>query len=257
MAGGGIAGGIPSHKLVNTAIFGTPRVWEILMIPGVATIFGWILAFWAGALNTVSTLAVFFERTSHVSGRINDIGMNGVLQPEDALLVLLIWVGFCFGSYLAGLVLDRIGITRSLLVIAAGILFGGFLVWRGFYVQDGDYYTVPRYIIAFYLPVTMGFQNAVTTLLPIGRSTHWTGDSTDLGIAFAKKNYRYAIHNTLKIWGFICGAALVGYIMGMLEVPPMETLVLITVLYVITVMVLSLSNRIYVDRKKSAQSSGM
>jgi uncharacterized membrane protein YoaK (UPF0700 family) len=229
--------------------------WEMLSRPALSTLVGWMLSFWAGSVNTTTTLAVFFERAAHVSGRLNDVGMNAFLDPAVVLLVLVIWIGFCFGSFLAGTLLDRIGLTRSLLLVAGGIGIAAFLVWRGIYVECGDEYVLVRYAIAFYLPVTMGYQNAVTTLLPIGRSTHWTGDSTDLGIAVAKKNYPYAIHNLTKIFGFICGAAVTGYLMGIAKLPALHMLILITMGYIITTIVLSLVNRIYVNQIH-ARSSG-
>jgi hypothetical protein len=75
------------------------------------------------ALNTVTTLAIFFERSSHVSGRLSDVGMNAVLLPIDALLVFLIWITFVFGAFLAEKLLDRIGFTHSLLLIDVGVSF--------------------------------------------------------------------------------------------------------------------------------------
>jgi MFS family permease len=222
--------------------------WEILSRPVISILVGGILSFWAGSINTTTTLAVFFERASHVSGRLNDVGMNAVLEPAHGLLVLVIWIGFSFGGFLAGMLLDRIGLTRSLLLIAGSIGIATFLVYGGVYVVNDGEYPLARYLIAFYLPITMGYQNAITTLLPIGRSTHWTGDSTDLGIAVAKRNYLFAFRNLFKIFGFICGAAIMGYLIGLAGLSPLHGLVLITTGYFFTAIVLSLANRIFVNR---------
>lgn len=222
--------------------------WEMLNISarnmiGVNTMVGWTLAFWAGATNTVTTLAILFERSSHISGRLNDVGMNAVLLPIDALLVLIIWASFVFGGFLAGKFLDRIGLTRSLLLVAGGISVGVLLVWRGFYVT-GDYYTVGRMIIAIVLPVSMGFQNGLTSLLPrIGRSTHWTGNSTDIGVALAKGNYSLAAHNTIKISGFICGCATLGYLIGIRGIPALHGLIIVAAGFFLTTILLCWMNR--------------
>ncbi|MBT9160625.1 MAG: hypothetical protein AAGB97_09785 [Dehalococcoidia bacterium] len=59
--------------------------WAMLSRPGIHTLVGWILSFWAGAIDTVTTLAILFERSSHVSGRLNDVGMV-TIQPACMLL---------------------------------------------------------------------------------------------------------------------------------------------------------------------------
>lgn len=219
--------------------------WAMLSRPGIHTLVGWMLAFWAGAINTVTTLAILFERSSHISGRLNDVGMNAVLKPIDALLVLVIWISFVFGAYLAGLLLGRIGFTRSLLLVAGGIGVGALFVWRGFYAPTPDDYGYGRMVIAFILPVVMGFQNSLTSMLPrIGRSTHWTGNSTDIGIALAKGNFPLAAHNTTKIFGFICGSAAFGYLIGIRGIPAVYGLIVVATGFFLTTIFLFWMNRI-------------
>ncbi|MBT9160861.1 MAG: hypothetical protein DDT26_02157 [Dehalococcoidia bacterium] len=93
--------------------------------------------------------------------------------------------------------------------------------------------------IAIILPIVMGFQNSLTSMVPrIGRSTHWTGDSTDIGIALAKGNFPLAAHNTAKIFGFICGAATFGYIIGILNVPALYGLILVATGFFLTTILL-------------------
>jgi hypothetical protein len=232
-------------------IKGSEKVWEMFSRPGINHLVGGILAFWAGTVNTTTTLTIYFERSSHISGRLNDVGMNAVLHPIDALLVFLIWITFVFGGFLAGKVLDRIGFTWSLLVVAWGVGVGGLLVWGGFYVLEEGIYTLERMIIASFLPTLMGFQNAITTMVPIGRSTHWTGDSTDIGIALAQGNRLRAIHNTIKIFGFICGAAVCAYLLGVRgDIPPEYVLFAIAIGYSITTLILWWMNRRFVTGSK-------
>jgi len=217
--------------------------WEMISLPGLNTMTGCVLAFWAGATNTVTTLAILFERSSHMSGRLTDAGMNAILNPIDALLVLTIWMSFVFGSFLAGLMLDRIGFTRSLLLVATGLGVGGLLVWKG-YLVTGDYYTYGRFVIAIILPLSMGFQNSLTSLLPrIGRSTHWTGNSTDIGIALARGNYSLAFHNLAKIFSFCLGCALLAFLIGIRGVPAIYGLLLVAIGFFLTTITLCCLNR--------------
>lgn len=184
-------------------------------------------------------------------GRVNDIGMNAVLHPIDALLVFLIWITFVFGGFLAAKVLHRLGFTWSLFVAACGIGVGGLLVWGGFYVVEEGTYTLERMIIASFLPILMGFQNGVTTMVPIGRSTHWTGDSTDLGISLAQENRLRVIHNTIKIFGFVCGAAVCAYPLGVRKDIPVEyVLFAIAIGYSITTIILWWINRRFATGSK-------
>jgi len=196
------------------------RGWEMLSHPRMKVLVGIIFAFWAGAVNCVTTLTILFERSSHVSGRLNDVGMNLILFPIDALLVFTIWIGFVFGAFLAGKLLDRIGLTPSLLLVAGMLLIAALLVRHGFYAENPDSYDFGRMVIAFILPLAMGYQNSLTSQLPIGRTTHWTGDSTDVGTALAKGNYFLAFYNTVKITGFIIGAAVVAYVIAVANLLP-------------------------------------
>jgi uncharacterized membrane protein YoaK (UPF0700 family) len=181
--------------------------------------------------------------------------MNAVLFPIDALLVFLIWVSFVVGAFLAGKLLDRIGITCSLLLVAGGIGLGALFVWRGFFAISPDDYGLGRMVIASILPATMGFQNSLTTMMPIGRSTHWTGDSTDLGIALAKRNFPRAIHNSIKIFGFICGAAAWGYLIGIRNFPGLYGLILSAAGIIVTTIILHYVNRA-LSKSPEVASSG-
>jgi len=211
---------------------------------GMNTVIGMLYSYWAGAINTIATLTILFERASHVSGRINDIGMNLVLEPIDALLVCLIWLGFCFGGFIAGKLMDRIGYTKSMLVVALTLFIGGFIVRGGAYAVDEDDYRLGRMIFAFYMPITMGIQNGITTMTPhIGRTTHWTGDSTDLGLAYARGDSAYATHNVLKILAFIAGAATFGFIVRMVEIPGEYSIYIMATGFLITTIILHLINQ--------------
>lgn len=225
------------------------RGWPMLSRPYLHTLAGAILAFWAGTINTITTLTIMFERSSHISGRLNDVGMNLVLEPIDSLLVFTIWISFVFGGYLAGLALDNMGFTRSLFLIAPPIGLTALLVSRGIYAPYEYDYGLGRMIIATILPIAMGYQNGLTSQLPrIGRSTHWTGNSTDIGVALARGNFTLAAHNTTKIFWFCAGCALMGYIIGIQNTSPAYGLVVVAIGYFVSSVFLH-----YVDRVVSKQ----
>lgn len=194
--------------------------WQMLAHNPIRVTIASILSFWAGNLNGMTTVSVLFERSSHVSGRIANIGIFIVNRPEAILLVANIWLSFVAGSFLAVIMLKRSGLTRSLLLVSVGVSIGALAVWQGAYAQDAGDIGLGRQLIAFILPLTMGFQNSITSQLPLGRTTHWTGDSTDLGIALAKSNYSHAIFVISKIFSFIAGAALGAYLILMSGLAP-------------------------------------
>ena len=218
--------------------------WAMLSNPSMRALVGWVLGFWSGSINTITLLAVLYEASVHMSGRVRAIGMNAILYPPHALLALVIVTSFTLGGFLAGKCLDRIGFTRSLLFVVGGIGLGALFVWMGFYATSRDDYGLGRMIMAFILPAVLGFQNGLTSMLPqIGRTTHWTGDLTDMGIALAKGNFVLASHNAIKIFGFLCGTAVFGYIMAIRHVPAVQGLVMVVVGYFITVVIFHRMNQ--------------
>ncbi len=179
--------------------------WEMLSSPWITVLVGVAITFWTGALNGVTTLTILFGRAVHVTGTITDIGIHALLLPINALLLTIMWISYVLGGILGGKLLDRIGFTTSLLLIAGMIAIGALLVWGGFYAESPEDYGFGRMVIAFVLPFAMGFQNAVTSSTPIGRTTHFTGPSTDMSLALAKGNYHLASRLFLKILGFTLG----------------------------------------------------
>ena len=198
----------------------TDNKWYMLESHRTNTIMASVLSFWAGNVNGLTTISVFFERSSHVSGRIADIGINLVFMPIDALFVTVIWLSFVMGSYFAGVLLDRIGLTRSLVLQSICILLAAIAAGMGIPadVPEGDW--PGRILMAFILPFSMGFQNSLTSQLPLDRTTHWTGLSTDLGIALAKGSYSKAVSICVRIFAFIIGAAVMSYLIGVINMPP-------------------------------------
>jgi len=178
------------------------------------------LAFLAGSFNSLSSISILFERSTHVSGRIADIGIDLVLMPIGAFFMVTIWVSFVLGSYLAGVLLPKIGLTKSLIIQSLYIFMAALMVASGVAAQDSSDFGLGKAILAFVLPLAMGFQNSLTTQLPLERTTHWTGASTDLGIALSQKSYPLATFIIIKILAFIFGAALMAFLIGILKIEP-------------------------------------
>lgn len=177
-----------------------------------------VLSFWAGTFNGLSSIAILFERSTHVSGRIADIGIDIVLMPISAIFMLVIWISFVLGSYFAGLLLPKLGLTKSLILQSIYIFIAAIIVATGLTADSATDLGVGKAIMAFILPLAMGFQNSVTTQLPLERTTHWTGASTDLGIALSQRSYPVAIFICIKIFSFIIGAALSAYLLGIIGI---------------------------------------
>jgi len=198
----------------------TSNSWKILEYHISNTIIASILSFIAGNVNSLSTISILFERSTHVSGRIADIGIDLVFLPIGALFMTIIWISFVLGSYLAGLLMSKIGLTRSLILQSAFLFLSAIIVALGVSAGEVSDYGYGKAVMAFMLPLTMGFQNSLTSQLPLERTTHWTGASTDLGIALAKGNYSFVVFTTAKIFAFILGAAIMAILVGMLKMPP-------------------------------------
>lgn len=194
--------------------------WSILESYWHNTAIAAVLSFWAGNFNSLSSIAILFERSTHVSGRIADIGIDLVLMPIGAFFMAAIWISFVLGSYLAGLLLPKLGLTRSLILQSIYIFIAALVVAAGVSADAVSDYGISKAIMAFILPFAMGFQNSVTTQLPLERTTHWTGASTDLGIALSKGSYQFAVFICIKIFSFIIGAAFMAYLIGVAGIAP-------------------------------------
>jgi len=202
--------------------------WSILESYWHNTAMAAVLSFWAGNFNSLSSIAILFERSTHVSGRIADIGIDLVLMPIGAFFMATIWISFVLGSYLAGLLLPKLGLTRSLILQSIYVFIAALVVAAGVSADAASDYGISKAIMAFILPLAMGFQNSVTTQLPLERTTHWTGASTDLGIALSKGSYPLAIFICIKIFSFILGAAFMAYLIGVVNIAPYSGLLFIS-----------------------------
>lgn len=156
----------------------------------------WV-AILAGFINTTTTLSILFERSAHMSGRANDLG-KGLIAPfivtdgtkknmlyEEALIILVITVAFVCGSYLGAKALKKLGFGKSIIVVGLPLALASLSVLVGVSAGTEGNFCYARVLWACLLAFPMGMQNAITSLTPIGRSTHVTGTLTDLGISIA------------------------------------------------------------------------
>jgi len=219
--------------------------WNILESYWHNTAMAAVLSFWAGNFNSLSSIAILFERSSHVSGRIADIGIDLVLMPIGAFFMVVIWMSFVLGSYLAGLLLPKLGLTRSLLLQSIYVFIAALVVAAGVAADSSSDFGLGKAILAFILPLSMGFQNSVTSQLPLERTTHWTGASTDLGIALSRGSYPLVAFICVKIFSFIIGAAFMAYFIGIVGIAPHNGLFFISVGLILTSVVGDKINKRY------------
>ncbi|MCW3489379.1 DUF1275 family protein [Dethiobacter alkaliphilus] len=213
--------------------------WEILCQSKILCTVGWWLTFWAGAMNALTTSAVLFMRTAHMTGPVTDQAQHLMTNPAMAFLATIIIASFVAGSYYATKALPHLGMTYGLLFPVLPVLLAVGLVLGGFYAS-GPYGTeTGRFLLGVLLPFATGWQNSVTSQGRIGRTTHVTGDLTDLGVALAAGKRSYAVYLLIKYSGFLAGG-IIGYLGG--QVTPALTLVGIAGGYGVTVVIFHFRN---------------
>lgn len=226
--------------------------WQMLENFSANTIVAAILSFWAGGVNGLATLSILFERATHVSGRLADIGIDAILNPINAAFMFLIWVSFVGGSYLGGALLNRIGLTKGLVLQSLLLLAAAIAVRVGFSANSPDDFGIGKAVMAFMLPFAMGFQNSLTTQLPLDRTTHWTGSSTDLGICLSKREFSESLFICIKILSFIVGAAIMAVLVSHNGIDPFLALIIISSGIFLTAVLGDRSNRRYLLHKARA-----
>jgi uncharacterized membrane protein YoaK (UPF0700 family) len=185
--------------------------WEILCTDKTLCTAGWFFMFWPGAINALTTFSVVFLRSAHMTGPASDQAKYLLSDPSLALLTTVIIGSYVFGAFAATKILLRYGFTTAMLGAAVPMLLAVMTINLGLRGADTSVLEAGRVIIAFLLPFSMGWQNSVTSQGKIGRTTHLTGELTDLGIAIARKNRTRVIYLFLKYLGFVAGG-IAGYL---------------------------------------------
>lgn len=151
---------------------------------------GLTLAFVAGAVNAGGYLAVS-QYTSHMTGILSSLSDNLALKRMDLVASgLASWISFVCGAATSAIMINwarrrklHSEFAMSLMLEATLLLLFGFLG------------TNLKLFVGFFVPATvlllcylMGLQNAIITKVSNAeiRTTHMTGNSTDLGIELGK-----------------------------------------------------------------------
>lgn len=154
---------------------------------------GMTLAFVAGAVNAGGFLAVG-QYTSHVTGVLSSIADAFVLdQSRAALAGLASFAAFISGAATSALLINwtrRKGLHSqyaSALMLEAGLLLAFGLLGANL-AAVGRLFVPATVLLLCYL---MGLQNAIITKISDAeiRTTHMTGNATDLGIELGKLIY--------------------------------------------------------------------
>ena len=154
---------------------------------------GLTLAFIAGAVNAGGYLAVS-QYTSHMTGILSSLSDNLALNRLDLVASgLVAWASFLCGAATSAILINWARrrklhseyamslMVEAMLLLGFGLLGANLKLFVGFFVPA----TV---ILLCYL---MGLQNAIITKVSHAeiRTTHMTGNTTDLGIELGKMLY--------------------------------------------------------------------
>ncbi|MDD4413406.1 MAG: DUF1275 family protein [Oscillospiraceae bacterium] len=165
-------------------------------------IVGFILMAIAGWIDTIALYVCLSENSSFLTGRVAKLG-HFIINSEkaNAIEVTTIIVFFIVGACISALLTQKAGLSFGLYFSAGLIVLT--LIW---------FYTTQASTIAYItLPMSMGGQNAATSLTSINRTTHLTGPITDIGTSLAKGNFKQALFWILRVLGFLAGAAAACY----------------------------------------------
>lgn len=189
----------------------------------------WSMAFVAGAVNAGGFLAVG-RYTSHMTGVVSSLADSGAAGDlATALSFLVMMLCFMAGAALSTVLVAygrrhrmRSRYALSLLVEAVFLLLFGYLGAR---LDAKVRFELPE--ATALLCFLMGMHNAVTTNISgaVVRTTHMTGNVTDLGIELAKLFYRNsrklegapiirADRGRLKLVGLLLAAFILGGLAG-------------------------------------------
>ncbi|MBS3950113.1 MAG: DUF1275 domain-containing protein [Peptococcaceae bacterium] len=225
--------------------------WSVLQNPTALRVTAGALTFLAGIINGLASVALVFARVSHMSGRIIDQAQYLLIYPIHALFVSTLIFSFFAGTILGSIALQRFKLTGALLLATVPILAAALVVTLGIHGSSANSYEPARFLIAFLLPLGMGWQNSVTSQTRLGRTTHMTGELTDLGVCISKGYWERAGFLFIKYAAFFLGA-IFGYVGA--KFSPALTLLLSAAGIVMTTLCLQYWDSISVNSATKTQS---
>ncbi len=154
---------------------------------------GLTLAFVAGAVNAGGFLAVS-QYTSHVTGVLSSIADNLVLGQMSLVVAgLAAWLAFVFGAAVSALLINwarrkRLQSQYALALMTEALLLLSFGLLGATLTPFVEFFSPATVLLLSFI---MGLQNAIITKLSDAeiRTTHMTGNTTDLGIELGKLLY--------------------------------------------------------------------
>lgn len=213
--------------------------WDILCKNKELCTAGWWLTFWSGAVNALTSFTVVFLRTTHMSGRVTDQARYLLTNPFMALLVSLALFSFVAGAFSGSKAMNYWGFTPCLLFPAMPMMAAAVLIYLGFTATGPQGVEGARLILGALLPFGFGWQNSITSKGRLGRTTHMSGELTDLGIVLAAGDWKRAGYLFTKYLGFLSGG-MAGYL-GSRHSPAL-VLALVSAGYAATVIVFHFRN---------------
>lgn len=171
---------------------------------------GWMLSFWSGSINMIASYAILFLRVSHMTGPASDLSRFALTDFRMAIFIFLVILSFIFGAYMSGVLAKRVKFSTNLMLstLPAMVLMSLILTNVSFVGHFEDY------IFAMLLPLGMGWQNGATSQSEIGRTTHVTGDITDIGLRIAEGDWVKAGYFGIKFLSFVLGGMTGLFLMG-------------------------------------------
>ncbi|MFH5880958.1 MAG: YoaK family protein [Candidatus Izemoplasmataceae bacterium] len=162
---------------------------------------GWLLTFWSGSINMIATYAILFSRVSHMTGPASDLSRFLVTDIRMAFYLMLIVFSFIFGAYMSAIVAKYIKFSANLMLSTLPALVSMILILTNNQMIE----SLGTHIFAMLLPMGMGWQNGATSQSEIGRTTHVTGDITDIGIGIARGDWAKTFYFSVKFLGYVSG----------------------------------------------------
>ncbi len=160
---------------------------------------GFVLMLVAGWIDAFAIHIFLSENTSFLTGRIAKLSKFLFNADKQGIKeIVLIVTFFLIGAYLSTIFTKKFGLCGGLYFSGAIVILTAVLLYF--------YKTINFALIT--IPLSMGAQNAATSLTAVGRTTHLTGPITDIGINIAKGNWKVVLFWLLRLAAFIFGTAL-------------------------------------------------
>lgn len=139
---------------------------------------------------------------SYITGR--GISIGNALAMKDFVLVatfFMMVLVFVAGSFTGTRLQKQYGLWAGLLMTAFTMSI--FAISTAFVGEESEEVLLGSRAL---IPFAMGCMNASTSVAGVGRTTHLSGPTTDIGINLANKDYEAAIYWVFRWLGFILGA---------------------------------------------------